>query len=159
MINEHTKPGDVIKITNPDSDCCGCEKTVVEWPNGFGRQDIEVGEVCCLSHDRYYIFFTKTQYEIVKRAGKEQAAQPGDTIVITANNAFQGQKFRAVECPEKYRGGSYSHCAWVSHHDRIISVTHGYEIVEKNDSCLSGANSIDDNLKKQRDDNLREIFC
>ncbi len=84
-------------------------------------------------------------------------AKPGDTIEITSVNDFCGQQFLVMECPDDKKDGPYAHCAWVEHQNYVIHVRDPktYKIVEHRSTASSGA---DDFLKRQLNDNLRNLF-
>lgn len=89
----------------------------------------------------------------------DKHAKPGDTIVITKANDFQGQEFLVVECPENRKDGPHSHCAWVEHLGTVVSVfdPKHYKIVKRTEKHQS-TNDINALVKEQMDDNLRSVF-
>lgn len=78
-------------------------------------------------------------------------AKPGETILITRKGAkTKGHRFLVLVCPDEYKNGCNSHCAWFLWNGGIwYGEPEDYDIVD---------NLVDDNLKNRLNDNLRDVF-
>lgn len=88
-------------------------------------------------------------------------AKPGDTIeIIWCNPYWNGKRFKVVEPPDDALGSGFPGDAWFLSENgyKRYFFKQDYVIVESNQSSLGNTEDVDASLKRQLNDNLRNLF-